>query len=1406
LQGSRSPGLYTQHIPKIRTHQELRLLLTPPPDFRTDDFRISENTARRTSHPDDYRYLQPLGDENYLHTSQYPEPIYVKNTRSDIIKTLTHEDYIQSLQYPEPLDTPTLPKPYYIKNKRSHEKESFKRSEEPNEEKDCYNRCIAPPSDLIGIPLEKEIKKAERNNSDIHTIKIEGRINSKTLIKSKACSLSKLNITNVIVSDCSDREFTERLYQSEQEVDDLYTNDNYSEESDGGSEDFYTDVNLDNTSEEEDGRVLDCKENIEKYCDKNKNSGSQENIFGNSDNNQEFKEESINKNADSNVDNITKIEHGKDNITNLERQLEDESKPERTRYRKHNEQRSSKINVENCNNKSFKEKGILESNLGRQQKSAHSTTKDNYECFLGLRAKIIRNYLSQEEDEEENCEYQVNNNNKNNKDDNKDEDTHIIPFDARPVKEKAAKFQEISNNIYDRIANERQIISDRKRNTSNDRKSNLEDDKYKQKQKSCDKINIARTFSADSGNLSLSEAELSNRQDKEDNKANNGNARLIYNYMRGKPKRSESLREVKSENRNILSNRNNNSRPNKVKTTFTRNSYDLNPARAKSLDYLSTSIVEENTTTTPKHEDKCSSVTTCRNISSILKSNDYKDALSANKKINNDVTESNKISEISKNITEGELSVKDSTSKIEEVKDNSSKELLKEENMSRRPQVLKITDSATTSSPPKCLNGERKDTSGYGVIRQRTPDIGPTSEENTNVTRKMKTIFEGTPPVCNEKEEKSEDVEDKCEKISTAKPMLIATLSVEDGEDTLKKPNTKKESSSVQEFNSQTLPANKPAFRAFSCNAKENLSDINKSVPEFLNVSKKKTNSKDKIPTMERDYKVAAFDGLLQYLQDYRHGLRELLVNNNVVIIEPVRQSKVKLEDKKYAARKSSSESTCRITGATIKSNSVSSNPAPGSNTLPRQQKSQQPVLRRHFFYHPKRTNRELLDEELPDPDKVRNAREMFERTLKMKTPSGETFKIAVNAKCEHEKPPAKSVNDRKYDNTNANKAKRKYLTVDTVFRHNILQKKWTDTGSLSSGVSSDLSCYDTDLESPCSRGDNFSRNSNHKEEMPDIFSSDDNEYADDSDSKHCYLDDGDEGHYVSPEVLEKIRACGTTVTYYGGQVISSSNGPVRSPMTLAIMNEIRNSKTSVKNGKEIRIMKDEYVGMKFRLVKSNSCSSRLELAGTEDEGNFRDDWCSTEDKLEDCKVNDEPTIVKCEPKQSAIEANQREESKLSTIEEKTQEEKMSTIEALDSAFKRRDEVSAMFGKPNMYENFQKGGASRLCFSPDKVKLIEKGSNVFDDMEFEEFEIADDSLNIIEEDKKVENQKNEETGSAHDVVEKSKELPLNASTNSNEDVQMTTWASRSVLFDFRNSESDSTHLPRQNQDCSQSTC
>lgn len=47
------------------------------------------------------------------------------------------------------------------------------------------------------------------------------------------------------------------------------------------------------------------------------------------------------------------------------------------------------------------------------------------------------------------------------------------------------------------------------------------------------------------------------------------------------------------------------------------------------------------------------------------------------------------------------------------------------------------------------------------------------------------------------------------------------------------------------------------------------------------------------------------------------------------------------------------------------------------------------------------------------------------------------------------------------------------------------------------------------------------------------------------------------ESHYVSQDVLEKIRECGSTVTYYGGRVLDKRNEHI-STMTRAIMREIR--------------------------------------------------------------------------------------------------------------------------------------------------------------------------------------------------------------------------------------------------------
>lgn len=595
--------------------------------------------------------------------------------------------------------------------------------------------------------------------------------------------------------------------------------------------------------------------------------------------------------------------------------------------------------------------------------------------------------------------------------------------------------------------------------------------------------------------------------------------------------------------------------------------------------------------------------------------------------------------------------------------------------------------------------------------------LDPESEGScTNGTRKLRSIFEGgrettSPP-------KATGIVPEMLPTSgdTTKPILIATLPME-------KPPSRTKINSPPDENAVPKTA---AFREFSCNDQEKLCTISRSVSDDHSSL----------------HKVAAFDGLLQYLQDYKNGLRELLVNNNVVIIEPVRQSTARLKE-----RKSASESTCRITGTTVKNSSSTS----ASNTLPRQQ----PILRRHFFYHPVRSNRELVDEELPDPDKVRHAREIFERTMKMKDTMKEEFSnanVTINTNNNIRNLAAKTT-----DISKSEKVKRRYLTEDTVFRHNVLHKRWTDSGSLSSGVSSDLSCCETDVES----ADTFSR----REEPTDTFSSDDDR------------NESDEGHYVAPEVLERIRACGTTVTYYGGQVIAASDGPVRSPITLAIMDEIQKSKDCSKKGQGNRITQDEYLGVKFRLVKSNSCGSRLELAGTEDEDSWKkEDNCEDEQKVSDETENED--------------------------EGKEHTQQSSATVCRNSVFPTVNEGRSIFDHTNTYDRVR---APKMCFSPEKSKLLERGSNVlFDDMEFEEFEIAEDSLTVIEEQDIECNSSDEDgvrqvdlrDGNAVSVtgaaVEKqsnnSEEMSKSSTSKANGDVQMTTWASRSVLFDLKNCE------------------
>uniref|UniRef100_A0A182RD48 Uncharacterized protein n=1 Tax=Anopheles funestus TaxID=62324 RepID=A0A182RD48_ANOFN len=307
--------------------------------------------------------------------------------------------------------------------------------------------------------------------------------------------------------------------------------------------------------------------------------------------------------------------------------------------------------------------------------------------------------------------------------------------------------------------------------------------------------------------------------------------------------------------------------------------------------------------------------------------------------------------------------------------------------------------------------------------------------------------------------------------------------------------------------------------------------------------------------------KAAQFDGLMQYLQDY--SFQELLAHNNVVIIEPVRTKIEKISEKPPQAP----AAVCRITNGALG--------APGGRRPAGTTTAS--GIKKHFFYHPIRVNKELLDEELPSPDTVRNVRKLFEGTLRLGTAAKQAYEEA------------------KANGTAG-------------------IRKW-DSASLSSGVSSS-----GDLSSPCDCGENEPGGAAVAEGM-----------------ETHHLSGELESHYVSQDVLEKIRECGSTVTYYGGRVLDKRTEHI-STMTRAIMREIRGQDrqcgvcqphgclrhTVTDDDDEEVDEEDEQeedgghalgcpgslrrsmsgereggLGVKFKLVKSNSCSSRLELAGT---------------------------------------------------------------------------------------------------------------------------------------------------------------------------------------------------------------
>lgn len=213
------------------------------------------------------------------------------------------------------------------------------------------------------------------------------------------------------------------------------------------------------------------------------------------------------------------------------------------------------------------------------------------------------------------------------------------------------------------------------------------------------------------------------------------------------------------------------------------------------------------------------------------------------------------------------------------------------------------------------------------------------------------------------------------------------------------------------------------------------------------------------------EYKKAKINDIVQYLQDY--SFQELLINNSVVIIEPVR---TKIESNGNVNAKSSNGTKKSSSVSNLKNTFAIS----GSNKHPDCNNKS----RRHFYYHPIRINRELIDEELPDPDTVRNVRRLFENVLQMRSPqisSGDSIK-----------------------SSNLPTAVTSSARTTT---------KW-DSMSMSS----------EDLSNFCDRDDQ-PRSTSSKEEFESRLS------PSNISTKH----------YVSRDILQRIRECGTSVTYYGG-------------------------------------------------------------------------------------------------------------------------------------------------------------------------------------------------------------------------------------------------------------------------------
>ncbi|KAK0080903.1 hypothetical protein PV325_013141 [Microctonus aethiopoides] len=523
------------------------------------------------------------------------------------------------------------------------------------------------------------------------------------------------------------------------------------------------------------------------------------------------------------------------------------------------------------------------------------------------------------------------------------------------------------------------------------------------------------------------------------------------------------------------------------------------------------------------------------------------------------------------------------------------------------------------------------------------------------------------------------------------------------------------------------------------------------------------------------------YDGIMEYLREY--SIQELLLDNNVVIIEPVRAEPVDIKHTS-AYNKGKFTSTYRVAGSVQKKEINKNDQTDDKLEINNSTKiSKQSTLRKHFFYHPIRVNRELIDEELPDPDTVKNVRQMFETTFRPNSISNQNNSQAQKSismkdlscitECQldagNERSPkvsrsrcfsrakdltrlfenldktsSRNIRTGKEDNVCCRSNSKTRILAQSFearsgntspcdsgcarnkiirYRHqNHRQRQkhtsW-DAGSVSSGVSSDYPDTDGGSGAQCTSSEDEDVDCRDEEEMRN------------SERVH--------GHFVSQDVLRKIRECGTSVTYYGGKVVNTCNGPLISPMTCKInRNERLMGGDGGDNGDGGGIDGDDYV--KFRLVKSNSCDSRLELAGRVIERRSRLEArelaanieSTRKPDLRTCTIAETPSIeitsldnLRVEEDRMQPEYNEgvninREPPVVIGLEPKKDENRHPITFKADFKLGKINDT-----KSNITNRF---GSALMRWQINETNWNKKQTD-FGKMEFEEFEVLEDSLN-----------------------------------------------------------------------------